>query len=151
MDAEIICELLGCKLWEEEATPVHGLKEEYLTRKVASKVENAFQGCDMVELHVDKQRKKFFRLKALVNILMPIRRLVSFKVGSEVVAGYLAYERHPNMCFRCGRLEHLIRQCSELEPGSNIKYSVVYGLWIKAPMEKSWVEFRMRENHRMHS
>ncbi|GAA0168526.1 hypothetical protein LIER_40579 [Lithospermum erythrorhizon] len=49
------------------------------------------------------------------------------------------------MCFHCGRLGHLIKQCAELEPGVDCRTKVVYGLWIKAPMERSWVEFKMLE------
>ncbi|GAA0160841.1 hypothetical protein LIER_39115 [Lithospermum erythrorhizon] len=70
---------------------------------------------------------------------MPLRCLVSFRVGAEVVSGYLAYERLPNMCFHCGRLGHLIRQCPDLEPDTDYKKTVVYGLWIKAPTEKHGV------------
>ncbi|GAA0183225.1 hypothetical protein LIER_30681 [Lithospermum erythrorhizon] len=147
MDAEIIRELLGCKLTDEETTPVdlveaelteglvgceasmyvkvRGLKEKFLTREVVGKMENVFQGCDRIELRIDKQGKWFFRLKALVMVHMQLRRLVSFRVETEVVSCYLAYQRLPNMCFHCGRLGHLIRQCPDLEPDTDYKEAVV--------------------------
>ncbi|GAA0153789.1 hypothetical protein LIER_11947 [Lithospermum erythrorhizon] len=135
MDAEIIQELLGfdtCDFWIQ----VRGLKDEYLTRDVAGKIGNAFQDCESVELKFDKQGKKFFRLKATVMIHQPIRRLVNFKFGSSMVSGYLTYEMLRNMCFYCEKLGYLIKQCLELDPGEDCTTKVVYGLWIKAPLER---------------
>ncbi|GAA0164527.1 hypothetical protein LIER_39808 [Lithospermum erythrorhizon] len=44
----------------------------------------------------------------------PIRRMVKFLVGRSVAAGYLAYERLPHICFRCGLFGHFVRQCPDL-------------------------------------
>ncbi|GAA0183957.1 hypothetical protein LIER_31281 [Lithospermum erythrorhizon] len=116
-----------CDFWIR----VRGLKGEFLTCDVLGKIGNAFQGYESVELIVDKQGKKFFRLKATVMIHQPIKRLVSFKVGSSMVSGYLAYERLANMCFHCGKLGHLIKKCPELDPREDYTTKVVYGLWIR--------------------
>ncbi|GAA0179918.1 hypothetical protein LIER_30037 [Lithospermum erythrorhizon] len=89
--------------------------------------------------------KKFFRLRAKVKINASLRRLVTFQVGEEIVAGYLAYKRLPNLYFHCGKLGHLIRQCSLIAPGTDMRIVVVYGLWIKAPSERSWVEFSLED------
>ncbi|GAA0145100.1 hypothetical protein LIER_05366 [Lithospermum erythrorhizon] len=86
-----------------------GLKAKFFTWDVASKLENAFPG-----------------------------RMIQFQTDDEVAAGYLAYERLPNLCFKCGRLGHLVR-------GSDPKKVRVYDLWIKAPLEKSWVIFRLND------
>ncbi|GAA0151894.1 hypothetical protein LIER_37376 [Lithospermum erythrorhizon] len=144
MDAEIIQELLGFDTCDF-LIQVRGLKGEYLTRDVAGKIGNTFQGYESVELGYNKQEKKFFRLKATVMIHQPIRRLVNFKVGSSMVSGYLAYERLPNMCFHCGKLGHLIKQCPYLDPGKDCTTKVVYGLWIKAPLERSWIDFKLMD------
>ncbi|GAA0181817.1 hypothetical protein LIER_30287 [Lithospermum erythrorhizon] len=71
--------------------------------------------------------------------------MIQFQTGDEVATRYLAYERLPNMCFKCGLLGHLIRQCPELEEGSDPKKACVYNLWIKAPLEKSWIMFRLND------
>ncbi|GAA0169424.1 hypothetical protein LIER_23918 [Lithospermum erythrorhizon] len=84
------------------------------TKEVASKLSNNFKGCEAVEL-----------------------------LGRLVGSGYLAYERVPNLYFHCGLLGHFIHQYPKLPEGADPRKQVVYGLWIKAPLEKSWVEFRV--------
>ncbi|GAA0183762.1 hypothetical protein LIER_42461 [Lithospermum erythrorhizon] len=128
-----------CKFWFH----IRGLKEEYYTKEVASKLSSSFTKCEVLELRKDKGGKKFFLAKAILNINQPIRRVVNFKVGDALGAGYLAYERLPYLCFHCGLLGHLIRQCPNLPEGATPQNHVVYGLWIKAPAEKSRVEFRL--------
>ncbi|GAA0157514.1 hypothetical protein LIER_14766 [Lithospermum erythrorhizon] len=56
-----------------------GMKEEFFTKEVSGKVGDSFMGSDAVELRVDKQGNKFFRLCAKVMINAPLRRLVTLK------------------------------------------------------------------------
>ncbi|GAA0175888.1 hypothetical protein LIER_28982 [Lithospermum erythrorhizon] len=135
MDAEIIQELMGCRLSEEEATPVE-LVESDLTDGLAE--------CEGSKRGISHQRCGGEDWKYFPGV-RPFRRLVSFRVGELMVSGYLAYERLPNMCFHCGKLGHLIKQCPELEPGDDCTNRVVYGLWIKAPPERSCIEFKLQE------
>ncbi|GAA0162640.1 hypothetical protein LIER_18684 [Lithospermum erythrorhizon] len=121
------------------------MKGEYFTRDVAGKVGDAFLDCEAVELRVDRQGNKFFRLRAKVKINAPLRRLVTFQVREEIMARYLAYERQPNLYFHYDKLGHLICQCSLIAPGTDMRTVVVYGLSIKAPSERSWVEFRLED------
>ncbi|GAA0142856.1 hypothetical protein LIER_42738 [Lithospermum erythrorhizon] len=86
---------------------VRGLKAEYFTREVARKIVHAFKECEPVELRKDKMGNKFFRVRELLKVSLPIRHMISFKVDPR-------------------RL-------------------VVYGLWIKALVEKSWLEFKWAE------
>ncbi|GAA0169729.1 hypothetical protein LIER_24146 [Lithospermum erythrorhizon] len=67
--------------------------------------------------------------------------MISFKIGNELGAGYLAYEWLPLCYFHCGLLGHLIKQCPSIPTDVDPRRSVVYGLWIKAPVEKSWLDF----------
>ncbi|GAA0160048.1 hypothetical protein LIER_16692 [Lithospermum erythrorhizon] len=99
-----------CDLWVH----VRGLKSEFLTREVAGKIGNAFSGCDRVELRIDKQGKKCFRLKATIQVNAPMRRL-----------------------------------CPKLVPGIDCTSQVVYGLWIKKPLEKTWIEFKLVDESMM--
>ncbi|GAA0163375.1 hypothetical protein LIER_43639 [Lithospermum erythrorhizon] len=70
---------------------VRGLKEEFYTKEVARKLSSSFVWCEAMELRKDKGKKKFFRIKATLNVNQPIRQLVNFQVGEEISAGYLAY------------------------------------------------------------
>ncbi|GAA0177514.1 hypothetical protein LIER_42140 [Lithospermum erythrorhizon] len=72
------------------------LKEEFYTKEVASKLSSSFMACEIMELRRDMAGKKFFRVKATVNVHQPIRRLVNFQVEMMQGAGYLAYERLPH-------------------------------------------------------
>ncbi|GAA0155011.1 hypothetical protein LIER_12838 [Lithospermum erythrorhizon] len=128
-----------CKFWFQ----VRGLKEEFYTKEVASKLSSSFMACEVMELRKDKSGKKFFHVQAKVNVNQPIRWLVNFQVGKMQGAGYLAYERLPYLCFHCSLMGHLIRQCPNLPEGNSPHKHLVYGLWIKAPTEKSRVEFRL--------
>ncbi|GAA0166208.1 hypothetical protein LIER_40143 [Lithospermum erythrorhizon] len=121
---------------------VRGLKVEYFTKEVAGRIVHAFKGWEAVELRKDKMENKFFQVRALIKVSLPIRRMISFRVGNELGAGYLAYERLSFCCFHCGLLGHLIKQCPSIPAEVDPWRSVVYGLWMKAPVEKSWLEFR---------
>ncbi|GAA0153916.1 hypothetical protein LIER_12042 [Lithospermum erythrorhizon] len=127
-----------CKFWFQ----VQGLNEEFYT-EVASKLSSSFSACKIMELRRDKAGKKLFRVKATVNVNQPLRRLVNFHVSMLQGAVYLAYERLPYLCFHCGLMGHLIRQWPTLSDGESPHKHAVYGLWIKAPTEKSRVEFRL--------
>ncbi|GAA0160772.1 hypothetical protein LIER_17250 [Lithospermum erythrorhizon] len=141
MDASMIKRLLNCNLNATDLKlirlEVEDLDEEFFTWDVASKLANYFSGCKEVEL----RRAKW------ANVLQPLRRMIQFQLEEDVITGYLAYERLPHLCFKCGRLGHLIRQCPELGEGADPKKECVYDLWIKAPMEKSWMIFRLNEEY----
>ncbi|GAA0172576.1 hypothetical protein LIER_26376 [Lithospermum erythrorhizon] len=66
----------------------------------------------------------------------PIRRMLQFLVGDVLISGYLAYQRLPNLCFRCGLLGHCVKQCPTLLEGADPRKNLAYDLWIKAPTEK---------------
>ncbi|GAA0183490.1 hypothetical protein LIER_30891 [Lithospermum erythrorhizon] len=104
-----------CVFWLQ----VRGLKEEFFTWDVANKLVVAFQGCEEVELRRTKGGLKFFHTKSILNVDTPLRRLVNFQVEDEMGCGYLAYERLPTLCFKCGPLGHLIRQCPDLGVGAD--------------------------------
>ncbi|GAA0156430.1 hypothetical protein LIER_13933 [Lithospermum erythrorhizon] len=84
------------------------MQEKFYTKVVASKLSFSFMACEVMELLKDKAGKKFFRVKDMVNVHQPVRRLVNFQVGKMQGVGYLAYERLPYLCFHCGLMGHLI-------------------------------------------
>ncbi|GAA0154187.1 hypothetical protein LIER_12243 [Lithospermum erythrorhizon] len=88
---------------------VRGLKPDFFTWEVASKMGDAFPSCEDVELRREKGGSRFFRIKFGVNVLEPLRILIQFQIDDKTAIGYLAYERFPNPCFKCGRMGNLIR------------------------------------------
>ncbi|GAA0153289.1 hypothetical protein LIER_37650 [Lithospermum erythrorhizon] len=106
---------------KENFTQVRGLKGEFFTKDVAHKIIKSFNGCEAVELRKDNLGYKFFRLQALVNLGQPLRRLVNFSSDGGMGVGYLAYERLPHLCFHCGLMGHLIKQCPVIHEGVELR------------------------------
>lgn len=50
------------------------------------------------------------------------------RIGRKPIWIYLKYERLPNVCYRCGKLNHETRACKETETGMEKKY----GVWLRA-------------------
>ncbi|GAA0153027.1 hypothetical protein LIER_37611 [Lithospermum erythrorhizon] len=90
-----------------------------------------------------KGGKKFFRLRATINLNQPLHRLLNFSVEGGLGTGYLAYERLPYLCFHCGLMGHLIKQSPVIPTSVERQDVCIYCLWIKAPLEKSWLEFKL--------
>ncbi|GAA0173671.1 hypothetical protein LIER_27237 [Lithospermum erythrorhizon] len=133
-----------CTFWIH----VRGLNSEYFTWDVPSKLANSFPGCEGIELRWEKGGAKFFRVKAVIDVLVPSRRLIRFQLDEEVITGYLAYERLPHLCFKCGLLGHLVRQCPELGEGltRNTK-TLFHADWgsISLPIRLEWRGNRIQE------
>ncbi|GAA0150562.1 hypothetical protein LIER_09482 [Lithospermum erythrorhizon] len=124
---------------------LRGLKDEFLTKDVASKLAADFERCDSVKLKKDKMGRNFFRIRAKVIVDCPIQRTLQFLVGDALISGYLAYKRLPNLCFRCG-LGDSVKQCPTLSEKADPRKNLAYDLWIKASIEKSWIVFKLEED-----
>ncbi|GAA0151472.1 hypothetical protein LIER_10184 [Lithospermum erythrorhizon] len=96
-------------------------------------------------IHVRVLNSKFFTWDVASKLANSFPACEEFQLDEEVVTSYLAYKRLPHPCFKCGRLGHLICQCPELREGADPKKEYVYDMWIKAPMEKSWVVFKLND------
>ena len=91
---------------------VHDIPCSFLTRKIAEKL------CDVVgEVQksigaVDDDGGSFFRVRVLVDITLPLcrGRVISLPNGSKSWVNF-KYERLPNICYWCGRLDHNDRDC----------------------------------------
>ncbi|GAA0150851.1 hypothetical protein LIER_37187 [Lithospermum erythrorhizon] len=71
-----------CAFWFQ----VRCLKAEFFTWDVASKLANSFPGCEEVELRWEKGGSKFFRVKVMIKVLLPLRRMVQFQLDGKMEA-----------------------------------------------------------------
>ncbi|GAA0177723.1 hypothetical protein LIER_29740 [Lithospermum erythrorhizon] len=97
---------------------VRGLKEEYHTKEVAGKLSSSLVGCEVLELWKDKGGKKFFRINCQFECQPTHSKICEFPGREGARRGFTSF----NM------------------------WCIMYGLWIKAPIKKSWVEFRLDDD-----
>lgn len=81
-------------------------------------------------LEIDQDRDDLFwgesiRIKVLLDISKPLRR--GFMLRAEEIEGdcwvTIRYERLPDFCFNCGRLDHLVKECIEKEDDTDMDMS----------------------------
>ncbi|TXG71386.1 hypothetical protein EZV62_006321 [Acer yangbiense] len=79
---------------------------------------------------------KFMRVRVRIDINRPLRRCLRVDImgdGVETVM-LLRYEKLPNICFICGRIEHTTNECLSEEqfPVVDGKKKLSFGAWMKA-------------------
>ena len=86
----------------------------------------------------DKEGKcsgSFLRIRVLVDVSKPIRRVVPVRLGSSGVVHWaeLKFERIPDFCFVCGRIGHIVSECQDPAAEAMIEAKKFqYGDWLIA-------------------
>ncbi|CAI9095727.1 OLC1v1031723C1 [Oldenlandia corymbosa var. corymbosa] len=123
--------LLILKKWEQGSQPkledfdkvffwinIVGLSTEFYTKEVAEKLaKKSFNQCTDVQLKENAETgERFIRLRAMVDMKKPIRRLVRL-IGPEKreAIGLLKYEKLPIFCFQCGVIGHSASSCKHVK------------------------------------
>ncbi|XP_073135877.1 F-box/kelch-repeat protein At3g23880-like [Henckelia pumila] len=82
----------------------------------------------------------FMRIRVLMDITKPLRRVVHLPVGSAgaSVAVALRYERLPDYCYTCGLIGHVARKCetAKFDPNQD-HFDYPYGPWLRAEIQVS--------------
>ncbi|XP_023881250.1 uncharacterized protein LOC111993660 [Quercus suber] len=123
---------------------VWGLPFEFMNEEVGKDIGGTIGKF----LEVDKRswqsdQAKYMRIKVDVQLDKPLRRggfVSSPESGKHWV--YYKYERIPTLCFRCGRISHDVKHCSDTVVGHETETQ--YGDWMRAGWNSKWGPSRSR-------
>ncbi|MBA0602688.1 hypothetical protein Gorai_002859, partial [Gossypium raimondii] len=91
---------------------------------------------------------EFMRLKVMINILKPLRRVVKLidNEGMETI-GVIKYERLPDFYYTCGLIGHSFRTCESNKEGvAQNGLNHQYRGWLRVPIVNPNQDRRMRRN-----
>ncbi|CAA0832657.1 Unknown protein [Striga hermonthica] len=113
----------------------HGVPINCNELKWGIKLERAFNGVKNVILaRAGNQEGRIIRLQAILNIREPLPRWTTIRLGDQVVTIQFKYEKIVSLCYYCGRLGHVDKNCPKRKDDI-MKKSVnegQYGEWLKA-------------------
>lgn len=105
-----------------------GLSREMYTKEVAVRVAKNFKDVASVQLREKSgSGERFFRLRAMINVKYPIRRVVRIKRREYAESlAIIRYERLSLFCYECGIMEHNAKNCKENKDSKDNRY----GYWL---------------------
>ncbi|XP_057452811.1 uncharacterized protein LOC130744664 [Lotus japonicus] len=119
---------------------VHGLSYPFRTVNVAKSLAKGFAGF----LDWDRRRDgECLRLRVWVNIEAPLRKGQLVAGGArEPYKAIFKYEKLHDFCFRCGRLDHIAKDCRQVQVATNPPR---FGVWLRATVASNggagfWLE-----------
>ena len=114
---------------------VHDFPTKYLSREVAEKLCKAMGVVNKESSLVEVDRGTVMRVRVKVDVTLPLCRGQIFKLGNGS-KGWVSfkYEQLPNVCYWCGRLNHVDKDCDRWiqSSGTLTKEDQEYGSWLRA-------------------
>ena len=114
---------------------VHDIPAKYLSREVAEKLCEAVGVVNKESSLGEVDRGTIMQVRVKVDVTLPLYRGRIFKLGNGS-RGWVTfkYERLPNVCYWCGRLNHVNRDCERWiqSSGTLTKEEQEYGSWLRA-------------------
>ena len=122
--------------WCPFRVQIHGLPLGLMNEKIGVVLGEGIG--DVEEVITDEGRLawgKYLTVKVSINISHPLKRgKVLSMAGQDKVLATFRYERLPNFCYVCGRLDHLEIDCDEVVrmKKEGMKIQRQYGPWMRA-------------------
>ncbi|XP_050259051.1 uncharacterized protein LOC126704056 [Quercus robur] len=114
---------------------VHDIPTKYLSREVAEKLYEAVGVVNKESSLGEVDRGTIMRVRVKVDVILPLYCGRIFKLGNGS-RGWVTfkYKRLPNVCYWCGRLNHIDRDCDRWIQisGTLMKEDQEYGSWLRA-------------------
>lgn len=110
----------------------HNLPMVCFSREWARVLGNIVGEYEKADLEDDgRKHEKTLRVKVKIDILQPLVRGALLQVGSKAEESWsgITYEKLPDFCYICGRLGHVLKNCSEEEDDSTDDSQ--YGPWMR--------------------
>ncbi len=111
-----------------------------MTREVGKAIGETMGTVEEVEAEADGTAwGRFLRVRVRLDVRKPLTRVKRVKLGSDPsILVYFRYERLPNFCFYCGKLDHGEREC-KMRLRNKGKMAAEssenqYGVWLRAPV-----------------
>ena len=114
---------------------VHDIPAKYLSREVAEKLCEAVGVVNKESSLGEVDRGTIMWVRVKVDVTLPLYRGRIFKLGNGS-RGWVTfkYKQLPNVCYWCGRLNHVDRDCDRWiqSSGTLTKEDQEYGSWLRA-------------------
>ncbi|TXG70163.1 hypothetical protein EZV62_005098 [Acer yangbiense] len=96
---------------------IHDIPIMCMNRRTAKWLAEQIRG--VIEIPADSKEcwGKFMRVKVELDISKPLKRWLRLKLdkSNNIVVVGLKYERLPDFCFACGKIGHVLKECSDDE------------------------------------
>lgn len=112
---------------------IHNVPFNCMTRTMAHMLGSTIGSVEEVDCDNNNEwTGPFMRLRVAIKITKPLRRGVKLRTSEDTAAWCpILYEKLPDLCFRCGMIGHLQRECQLLGNLSGEKGCFEYGEWMK--------------------
>ncbi|XP_057431502.1 uncharacterized protein LOC130724316 [Lotus japonicus] len=113
---------------------VYNLRVSLRTAAVVRSLGSTFAGLitwDRAEIH---RFREYMRIRVWVDVTKPLRRGQAMKAedGASFQVRF-RYEKLFNYCYKCGMMDHVVRDCAEM--GEQDNGAMLYGAWLRADEE----------------